>query len=49
MNELTSRYALALFSLKRDENTLLESQQEVKELRKIIRENDEFVSLLDSH
>ena len=49
MNELTSRYALALFSIKRDENTLLESQQEVKELRKIIRDNDEFVSLLGSH
>ena len=49
MNELTSRYALALFSLKRDENTLLESQQEVKELRRIIKENDDFVSLLDSH
>ena len=49
MNELTSRYALALFSLKRDENVLLETQQEVKELRKIIRENDGFVSLLDSH
>ena len=49
MNELTSRYALALFSLKRDENTLLETQVEVKELRKLIRENEEFVSLLASH
>ena len=49
MTELTSRYALALFSLKRDENKLLETQQEVKELRRIIRENDGFVSLLDSH
>ena len=49
MNELTSRYALALFSLKRDENKLLESQLEVKELRKLIKENEEFVSLLASH
>ena len=49
MNELTSRYALALFSLKRDENKLLESQVEVKELRKLIKENEEFVSLLASH
>ena len=49
MNELTSRYALALFSLKRDENKLLESQLEVKELRKLIKENEEFVPLLASH
>lgn len=49
MNELTSRYALALFSLKRDENKLLESQLEVKELRKLMKENQEFVSLLASH
>ena len=49
MNELTSRYALALFSLKRESNTLLETQQVVKELRRIIKEDNEFISLLDSH
>ena len=49
MTELTSRYALALFSLKRDENKLLETQIEVKELCKVIKENDGFVGLLDSH
>ena len=29
MNELTSRYAQALFSLKRDSNQLLETQLEI--------------------
>ncbi len=49
MNELTSRYAQALFSLKKDENQLEESQKEVKELIKIIKDNPDFVLLLDSH
>ena len=48
MNEITSRYAEALYSLKKDENRLLESQKEVKELRKIFIENPDFVSLLNS-
>ena len=49
MNELTSRYAMALFSLKRDSNELIKTQEEVKELIKIIKEDKEFVFLLDSH
>ena len=32
MNDLTSRYAEALFLLKKESNKLLEAQQEVKEL-----------------
>lgn len=48
MNEITSRYAEALYSLKNDENKLIESQKEVKELRKIFLENPDFVSLLNS-
>ena len=49
MNELTSRYAQALYMLKKEKNTLLESQQEVKELTRIIKDNDAFLILLDSH
>ena len=49
MNELTSRYAQALFSLKRESNTLLETQEVVKELIKIIDDNPDFLVLLDSH
>ena len=48
MKELTSRYSAALFSLKRDENQLIESQQEIKELIKVLRENPDFLTLLDS-
>ena len=49
MNELTSRYAQALFSLKKESNELLETQKEVKELIKIIKDNPEFSMLLNSH
>lgn len=49
MNELASRYALALFSLKRDEDKLLETQKEVKELHRLIKEDEEFMSILASH
>ena len=48
MKELTSRYSVALFSLKRDENQLLESQDEIKELIKVLIENPDFLTLLDS-
>ncbi len=48
MKEITSRYAEALYSLKRDSNKLLESQSEVKELRKVFEENPDFIVLLDS-
>ena len=49
MKEITSRYAEALFSLKRDSNTLEESQQEVKELKKVFEENPGFITLLASY
>lgn len=49
MKEITSRYAEALFSLKRDSNTLKESQQEVKELKKVFEENPGFITLLASY
>ena len=48
MKELTSRYSVALFSLKRDENQLIDSQLEIKELIKVLRENPDFLTLLDS-
>ena len=49
MKEITSRYAEALFSLKRDSNTLEESQQEVKELKKVFEESPGFITLLASY
>lgn len=48
MNELTSRYAEALYLLKKESNSLLETQQEIKELIKIIKDNPNFPVLLDS-
>ena len=48
MNELTLRYAVALYSLKRESNTLLETQQEVKELIKVIKDNPDFLVVLNS-
>ena len=48
MKEITSRYAEALYSLKRDEGKLLDAQSEVKELEKVFLENPDFIVLLDS-
>ena len=48
MKEITSRYATALFSLKKDENQFIDSQKEIKELIKVLRENPDFLMLLDS-
>lgn len=48
MKEITSRYAEALFSLKRDSDTLLETQQEIKELKKVFIENPDFIVILSS-
>ena len=48
MNELTSRYANALYSLKKESKELLETQQEIKDLSKILRENPRYISLLSS-
>ena len=48
MHELTSRYAQALFSLKRDSNQAEETQKEIKELIKIIKDNPDFLILLNA-
>ena len=48
MHELTSRYALALYSLKKESSSLEETQKEIKELMKIIIDNPEFLAVLDS-
>ncbi len=48
MKEITSRYAEALYSLKKDENSLESSQIEVKELIKVLKENPDFLVLLSS-
>ena len=48
MKEITSRYAEALFSLKRESSSLEETQVEVKELIKVLKENPDFSVLLSS-
>ena len=48
MNEIASRYGLALFSIAEDRNEIQSLQLEVKELRKILLENPDFITLLNS-
>ena len=48
MKEIASRYAQALFSLKRDSNSLESTQKELKELKKVFVENPDFIVVLDS-
>ena len=48
MNDLTSRYAEALYLLKKEENQLIETQEVVRELMEIIRDNPDFVMLISS-
>lgn len=48
MLEIAQNYASALLSLAIDENKVVDYQKEVKALRKIIRDNDDFLLLLDS-
>ena len=48
MKEITSRYAQALFSLKKDSNSLEATQLEIKELKKIFNENPDFIVILAS-
>ena len=48
MNEIASRYGLALFSISEEKHKVLELQQEVKELSKIFSENPGFTLLLKS-
>ncbi len=46
MNELASRYGSALFSIAEERNEIQSLQLEVKELRKILLENQDFIVLL---
>ena len=51
MKEITSRYAEALYSLKKDENSLESSQKEIKEIKeliKVLKENPDFLVVLNS-
>ena len=48
MTEIAQNYASALLSLAVDDNKVIDYQKEVKELRKIIRDNEDFILLLDS-
>lgn len=48
MNEIASRYALALFSIAKDENKVVELQKEMKDLEKVFKENQDFLMVLSS-
>jgi len=48
MNDLSSRYALALYSLKKEKDSLVSAQEEVKELIKIFNDNSEYLMILNS-
>ena len=48
MLELAQNYASALLSLAIDDNKAIDYQKEVKELRKIIKDNPDLILLLDS-
>ena len=48
MNEIASRYGLALFSLALEQNKVLEYQAQLKELRSVFKQNADFVTVLDS-
>ena len=48
MENVSSRYALALYSLADDLNKVESWQQEVKELKRIFKENTDFVMILGS-
>lgn len=48
MLELAQNYASALLSLAIDDNKVIDYQKEVKELRKIIKDNPDLILLLDS-
>ena len=48
MENVSSRYALALYSLALDLNKVESCQQEVKELKSIFNENTDFVMILGS-
>lgn len=48
MNEVASSYGLALFSLSKEQNLVLERQNEVKALMSVLKENAGFINVLNS-
>ena len=48
MNEIASRYGLALYSLALEENKISSLQEESKELIAILKDNNDFILLLGS-
>lgn len=48
MNEIVQNYAEALLSLAKDDNKVIVYQGEVKELSRIIKDNPDFFTLIDS-
>lgn len=48
MNELASRYGLALYSIASDKNQIEQMQLEGKQLKKILLENADFITLLNN-
>ena len=48
MLEIAQNYANALLSIAIDDNKVIEYQKEVKELAKIIKDNPDFLMLIDS-
>lgn len=48
MNEIAASYGLALFSLFKEQDIVEKRQKEVKELRSILYENADFITVLDS-
>ena len=48
MESVSSRYGLALYSLALEKNKVLEWQEEVKELKRVLLENTDFIMILGS-
>ncbi len=48
MNEIASRYGIALFSIAEERNEIISLQLEGKELKKILLENPDFITLLSN-
>ncbi|HNX15861.1 MAG TPA: ATP synthase F1 subunit delta [Bacilli bacterium] len=48
MSEVTSSYGLALFSLSLEQNVVETRQKEIKELRNILLQNADFITVLSS-
>ena len=48
MNEIASRYGLALYSIAEERNGIISLQQECKELKRILIENPSFITLLNN-